>query len=484
MLKYFKSNTILKILQKCAKTTLLLFLLFETTACRLITLEELDISTNIKETKTYFEKESIDIVFSIEPERNAVESIINLKKNNSTVELDIFWNKKHCTIKPKEGFKKNCNYKFSICGRYRTFDDRYYNVDYQRFFIYGIEKDFFIMTQTKLPVSNKEPDNAIELTFNKSIDIPDFENNFSITPFIQIKKEYTDNDTKVIITPDDKWDINSFFTYSVKNIKSVDGYELVKEYKETFCAEKDYVRPELLSVNSQSISENINLGINDSLIFNFNKEIDFNSFKSHFVIQPPVRGNFCSDDKKICFTPEKHFNINQNYTVIIPQNIKDTNSIPPAKEYVFSFTPHNSFLKITDISFNNITDIQFSSITGNPFYTGDQIQDQITPVLISDCDTLFIQLNFSKQIDRKCLTNIEKAVSLNAQFPPYIKTPRLREIKWNDSQNSVILKYENFSYDAARKIIYSLNISCTEDLIKSTSGEYMENSLCVLFSAE
>ena len=66
MLKYFKSNTILKILQKCAKTTLLLFLLFETTACRLITLEELDISTNIKETKTYFEKESIDIVFSIE----------------------------------------------------------------------------------------------------------------------------------------------------------------------------------------------------------------------------------------------------------------------------------------------------------------------------------------------------------------------------------------------------------------------------------
>lgn|GEM_PF-1489769 len=464
-------------------------------SCSLINFEELDISSNVSENQMYFNENNVRLYFSIEPDKTVLKSLLSLRKNDSVIGSEISWTGSICSIQPKEGFKKNTAYRVSINGRCRTHDDRYYNIKFERSFIYGTDNDLFLLISIKEPKTDSAAGNtaspsetsALELNFNRSVDIADFENNFSVTPFIQLKKEYEENDTKIIIKPQTDWSVNTYFTWSIKNLKSADGYELAEEASSTFCAKEDLIQCKLVSVNAAEISDIINLeytlkndlelsnqtpaenaiAMSDSIAFKFNKDIDFSSFKSQLSIIPAVRGSFAQDKNTILFIPESSWKINTEYTVFISGSIKDTNGIPMHDDEYFSFKTSSNFLSVKNIA---LKDKNTTVLTENP--------DSVT---VSDFDTLFAEITFSDKINSKNLTKIEQAVSLEAVFPLFLKTPKLKEIKWSDSNRKVTLKYEGFSFSDTDDYIYRLKINSSPSLIVSESGEYMEDDTWTVF---
>ncbi|MBP5588496.1 MAG: hypothetical protein J6X37_07205, partial [Treponema sp.] len=110
-------------------------------SCSLINFEELDISSNVSENQMYFNENNVRLYFSIEPDKTVLKSLLSLRKNDSVIDSEISWTGSSCSIQPKEGFKKNTAYRVSINGRCRTHDDRYYNIKFERSFIYGSDND-------------------------------------------------------------------------------------------------------------------------------------------------------------------------------------------------------------------------------------------------------------------------------------------------------------------------------------------------------
>ena len=505
-------------------------------SCSIISFEELDISSNVSENQMYFDGSEVKINFSILPDRQAAESIMSVKKNDSVIDARIIWNNTSCIIEPKEGFKRNSTYRISINGKIKTSDNRYYETKFERSFIYGISNDFFLLTSFMEPGDKiQNPDDVLELIFNKPVDIADFENNFSITPFIQVKKTYEDGNTKVVITPQTKWPVNTFFTWTLRDLKSSDGYELAEEKSSTFYPYEDLEQCRLLSVcgaivsdliepqytlktqsssiagsNSQPSSSTAGnsqpsaaqqpsakptsalfyidgLSINDSIAFTFNKEIELSSFKNLFSITPAVKGSFIQDEKTVIFIPDDGFEISADYTILIPKSVKDKNSLPLHDDSIISFTPVNDFLKVTQISLADKTSVDFYSGEINSSYsTAGQSENpnEIPAIKVSDFDSLFAEISFSTGISPDFITKIEQAVTLEAVFPLFIKTPKLTEIKWNDSHTKATLKYEGFSYSQDQKYIYRLKINSSKSLLKSENGGYMKEDIWTVFSAE
>ena len=147
-------------------------------SCSIISFEELNISSNVSENQMYFDGSEVKINFSILPDRQTAESIMSVKKNDSVIDAKINWNNKSCIVEPKEGFKRNSTYRISINGKIKTSDNRYYETKFERSFIYGISNDFFLLTSFMEPGDKiQNPDDVLELIFNRPVDIADFENN-------------------------------------------------------------------------------------------------------------------------------------------------------------------------------------------------------------------------------------------------------------------------------------------------------------------
>lgn len=218
-----------------------------------------------------------------------------------------------------------------------------------------------------------------------------------------------------------------------------------------------------------------NIKINNALVFDFNKDVSIESFKTNFSISPKTNGNFYKDNFRIIFIPDENFNIQEKYTIKIDENIKDTNGIKLQKSIEFNFTPENNFLKIEKININGLTNLDFF-----PETTDFNNLNNIPTINISDLNKSFIKISFSKPIDKSNITNLEKLISIESFFPKNLNYPSLEKISYlNDYE--IIFEFSNFSYSDKNDDIYKLTINSSPNNIKSTENEYLEENLCALF---
>lgn len=429
-------------------------------SCSIINFEELNISSNIDKDEIYFDKNCIKIIFSIPPSALLTEKIITLKEDDSKVDLDFKWNQSECEIKPQTGFKKNSVYNFKICGTLITEDNRNYEIDYSRIFTYGTENDRFCLTAYSNPDETAQNKNLI-LTFNKPVDIPNFEDNFSISPYIKVSKTYSDDNKTITIIPEDNWTVNTYYTWLIKSIDSPEGYKTDKEYTRSFYYSHDYVLPQLVSSNLNDRK------ITDSLSFIFNKKINLESFENNFSISPYIKGYFTQNETTVTFHSLSNFEINKEYIIYLPSKICDENNLCLYSDIYKTFTPVNQFLTISSISINEAQNISLSN-------------ESISEIDITNTDSFFIEIIFSSPIKKENLTSAEKAIQIEPFFPASTTYPKLTSASWNQERTKLNLTYSNISKTYNNQL-YIITVSNSKTYFLTENEEYMEKDICIHF---
>lgn len=470
--------------------TLLLNLLF-ITSCSIVSFEELKIESNLKKNSIYLNEESFEIIFSIPVKESSLTEIISVYENSNSIKYNLIYEDTKIKITPFTNWKKGSYYSIKLNGNLLTSDNRIYEVSKTYNFFYKTDSTPFLLTNFITP---NKTDKSLYLEFNKPINILQFEENFSITPFIRIKKEYSNDNKTVKILPEDNWTANTLYKFDVKKFLSEDNYELFTTYTQEFIPNLDIKILELKSIQGAEITDintydykiiensflqetNVlkNIKINNALAFDFNKDVSIESFKTNFSISPKTNGNFYKDNFRIIFIPDENFNIQEKYTIKIDENIKDTNGIKLQKSIEFNFTPENNFLKIEKININGLTNLDFF-----PETTDFNNLNNIPTINISDLNKSFIKISFSKPIDKSNITNLEKLISIESFFPKNLNYPSLEKISYlNDYE--IIFEFSNFSYSDKNDDIYKLTINSSPNNIKSTENEYLEENVCALF---
>lgn len=430
------------------------------TSCNIISFENISISLNISETETYFSQDEIVISFSIMPDIKTTEKLISLKEDSLIQEIVFNWSNNQCKIHPLYGFKKNANYSLQLSGELMVNDGRFFDINLSRVFVYGIKNDQFSLLDYTNPNIN-ESRHEIVLVFNKPVDISSFEKNFSISPSISITKEYSDDNLQIKIKPEAKWNVNTYYTWNIKNLKSTDNYEIRQEYSDTFIYDKDYLLPRLISANINDRK------LDDTISFTFNKKININSFENNFSISPYTKGYFTQENETIIFHPLSNFQIQQEYTVCIPSKICDENSIPLYEDIYKTFKVTNNFLQVTSISINESQDFPLDDTN-------------IPEITLNNTDTLFIEISFSCPIKKEKLNSAEKAINLESFFPSDVSNPKITQIIWNQTHTKLILEYSNIS-KAYKKQLYKLQINPSKSYFLTENNEYMEKDICIHF---
>lgn len=464
------------------------------TSCSVVSFEELIIESNLSKNSLYFNNEFFQIKFSIPINENCIEEIISIKENNSTIKYTIEWNGSTLLLKPISEWKQGAYYSVNINGTAKTKDNKNYELSKNFSFYYGQAEEPFILLNYTTPNSTSK---KLVLNFNKAVNIQSFEEKFSLSPFIRTKKNYTNNNKRIEIIPENDWTVNTVFNFSIKELLSETNDILLTSYTNDFLANIDLNAPKLISIkpaiinniksneytlleNNFNINEKTieNISINNSLSFTFNKEMDLNSFETNFSISPKTPGRFYKDKETIIFIPDDYFQIKNEYTIKIDENLCDKNGLKIFSKLQYTFEVENDFLSIEKININDSSDIQFYNKIEN--FTNDE---NIQKINISDLSKTFIQIYFSKPIDKKNPENIEKLISIESFLPKNLSYPKLERISF-PAENQIIFEYSNFDSSSTEDYIYKIKINSSKNIINSTSYEYLKEDQCILFIAK
>ena len=436
-------------------------------SCDIISFEKLGAEISISETSDYYNSENIEITFSSQMQSQTVERIVALKKDGSRIEAEFIWENEKCLVKPIGGFIPGCAYDFSLSGQAQCADGREYDIAISRKFIFGEKEKIFVFEEFLSP---NESGGALELRFNKEIDVASFEMEFKISPYIQTNKEFHSDKKSVRIIPKDKWQINTFYTWTLENIFSADGYKIHKTYSENFMAESAHIRPQLLCVCPAILDENLEAekatfleeqdlsALHGKQPFGmiFSKPMDFDSVENALYFEPNIGGVLLkADERKFIYVPYENYKIGQEYLFSVNKSAKDIFGLEMQSQRNFYFSSDNEFLKVIYVG----TDSQ-------------RLEDGITEISIPDDGTLFLKIEFSSDISPKCYSSIEGAIKLGVLFPNSANPAKLNSIRPNG--NSVTLSWNNLSKEG----IYELKILGGKNYLASDFDEYLEEEKC------
>lgn len=437
-------------------------------SCGIISFERLETAISVAETADYYDGENIEVSFSAQMLHSTVEKIIALKKDGSKIETEFIWHNEKCLVKPIGGFIPGCAYDFSLRGQARTVDEREYSVAISRKFIFGEKEKIFILEDF---ISPNESDGALEFRFNKEIDVARFEQEFKISPYIQTNKEFSVDKKSVNIIPKDTWQINTFYTWTLENLFSADGYKIHTTYSENFMAQSAHVRPKVTCVCPVILNENLEaekaVFLKDQTLSDlqgkqplgiiFSKPMDFDSVKSALYFEVNLDGVLLkADECKFIYAPYENYKIAQEYVLTVSKNAKDIFGLEMQSQQNFYFTSDNEFLKIVSVE----TDLLHLQ------------ENHITEIAIPDDGTLFLNIQFSSDISPKCYKSIESAIKLGAFFPNSANPAKLNSIRPNGK--SVVLCWNNLS----KNCIYELKILGGKNYLVNDFDEYVEEEQC------
>lgn len=466
----------------------LIFLTFIISSCA-VSFEELKLSS-INIDQEYFNSKQIIIQSTIPLKKSSIEEITTLNKDGSVIDIDLTVDNNTIYIIPSEDWSNGSDYKLIINGTLQTTDGRNYETYFSKSFTYGIKGQHFSITDVSLPAS-KGTDKII-ITFNSPVDINSFEKAFSISPYIEVIKEYSENNDRIEITPASSWAYNSVYSIKLKNIKSEAGYILEHDYDNNFLIPAN-IQTELLSINvcspvniyTNDFTEEpavfkgnliTNLCTTDSLSFTFNSDILYDSFTSNFTISPSVQGKIIKNNRTFYFIPSTPFKDGTEYLITFNQNIKNTENLTLYNKIKYSFIPTSKKLIINNLSINETTDI--------PLYKKIKNDCVITHIEISKLKKAFILISFNLPLADNSISKIDKAVQISPYFPSSNTTPHLLSVNTMNNNKTLILEYDNFTSSSEGMNIYKINIDCNSQFLFSEHKNFMEENLCTLIYAD
>ena len=457
MLKAFKKIAFCFALATCAFS------------CAVVSFEELEAEISLQEKQNYYEHEHVRIGFSIEMEKTSVENLVSLKEDGKRLEAKIEWQNNLCLIKAPGDFKKGCAYVISLQGDAYTKDGRKYSLNIYREFIFGKETETFKLLNVEEEKDLNGDVICIRLVFNNAIDPSYFEREFNISPYIEVKIEYSKDFCVAEISPSDKWKANVYYSWSVKDIFSKSKVKLFREYSSSFLGAKKDKPPEITNIcpvigNVFLLDQKLNdLMEAQGIGLEFDCLMNPESVERGVNFTPSIQGFWTNiDSRKFIFTPYKNYQINKEYRLSITDSVEDKWGIKIKEDRNIYFTPAASFIKVDKATFN----------------TNNLVENQINQIEAEDGLPSYIKVFFDKPLSKKSLSGIKNSIKLDAVFPSVTQTPRLNSINLIN-ESCVELSYSNLSVALpCQECIYKLTVRGGENFIYDNLGECLKEDKC------
>ncbi|MBQ0003811.1 MAG: Ig-like domain-containing protein [Treponema sp.] len=458
---------------KILKYFLSLIFLTITFSCSFINFEKVSFTFSVAENSQIFEGEFFIINSSYDLQKSSFENIISLQENKTTVVLDYEWiDNSTLLIKPHSGWKKGLYYHFELNGNVDTVTKGSFSLTEHRHFLYGkIDENFILTDYTKTELNEKD---SLLFTFSKPVDQKSFITNFSISPSIETNITFDNENTVALVSAKEKWAINRQYTWTIsQSLSSQDGYYLKDKYSDLINTISDTENPKILTVCPVSLDGTIffteknlsELKDNQPIGFIFSKEMNFSSIENNITFSPAIKGDFYKvkdDNTRFIFKPYSNYEIKKEYTLKIQNKCKDLVDNELFEDKQIKFTAVNDFLKVLSIKINGIL-----LSTENPV--------EVTVPY----GEMTVEIAFSREIKDKILA--ENSISAGLTFPSTCNAPTKEAINWSNTLSQVTLKYSNLSSSTTDDYYYKVNVTGTSSGIKDSTGNYMENDVCVYF---
>lgn len=455
-------------------------------SCTVLSWDSLSVSVSPGANEVFYEGDAVTADFSIQPEHTSVEKAITLKVQNKTVQTIFSWSDSCCCIKPVTGWQKGADYKFLLDGTITTADGRKYTAYESRNFRFG-EKGNTLTIETCEPESNtlSEKKSCIRFTFNKPVVQTSFLENFSLSPYEQTSVSFSDDNRTATVEPVSSWPLNTILTWSVGQITAEDGYILDSSHSGFFRTMADTEQPEIIKIcpvhkntdGTFTWDENASLNTlreKQPVGIIFSKEMDFGSVENGISFKPALKGYFTkgsSDGTRFVYVPYEMYQIKKQYQMTVSTSVTDIYGLPLYNDTQTFFTSENTYLCINSIKTEDGTELT--------------ARQSPPAVKLPDSGIITATILFSTAItNNECRLQTEKAVSPSVVFPSTASIPSVLSVRWNIAGTGLIIEMTNFSKKGADNIPFYYELKCTGSAngAVNSSGEYMEEDTCVVFT--
>ncbi|MDR1024592.1 MAG: Ig-like domain-containing protein, partial [Treponema sp.] len=371
-------------------------------------------------------------------------------------------------------------YRIGLEGRIHTEDGRGYTTRLLRSFIYGREEDEFTLES-----SDMEGDCLI-LNFSRTPRLSSFSEHFSISPDTEYFCDLLG--TTVKIQPKTPWQINTRYTWSIRNMESADGHIMKKYYSAAFSGSDDFEIPclaELCPVNRQFSSGppylwkwgtelDGSLENHEGIGFIFSKPMDHASLRSGISFYPAIKGYFeDAGEDSIVFFPEEEYRLGTEYRITLSAAVKDSLGLAFFEELHYYFSSAHHWLEVEKLSLDS------GSL---PLEPGGIPQDHF--LLPAEPPGLELRIAFSRAIPPGRRRAAADAVSLSVLFPASAHSPVLVSVQWQDGGALLSMKFKDLSPSVTGvDNYYQIKILSGESGPVSDSGEYLKEDLWYVIRA-
>ncbi|MBO5731162.1 MAG: hypothetical protein J6R67_08195 [Treponema sp.] len=405
-------------------------------SCSFIDFSRLEVHCSLPENGGYFNEAELEVIFSLEVEALSLQEIIVLQRNGSTVATELRKTGASVFIKPTEPWQKGASYSLGIQGDAALVAGGSHQVRLYRRFTYGPQTGAFSLVDWKQPTEN-EP--SLEFQFTFPVDVPSFSKNFSLTPSISYSYQLEDEGRRVKIIPAEEWKYNQRYSWSIQGLESQEGFLLDKKYEGDFLGQIDTELPVLEKICAVHLlggneyfpkeGDGITLCDKEPLLFQFSKDMDFDSVNSGLRFEPSCAGQLRrgNNNREFLWVPEENWSLEEEYRVVVSAEVQDLSGISLGKQQEAYFTVDNDFLQVLSVSLGDggteIKDFQ------SPETLQINLQDAVPVSVQSQDSTIMTKITFSKDFDPEGLVQALDSISMEVFFPLTASYPVLEKVR-------------------------------------------------------
>lgn len=399
------------------------------------------------------------IKFNTEMIKKDVEKIFQVSSDFGAVKGDFNWKDNDIYFVPVEGWIPGIKYSFMLNGTVRSKDKRELLLNHFSSF-YAVNKMSLPGLDYYYPADGQSVsarDFYLELRFTHSMDKLSVESALSIEGAGNKLFEWQDDDKIIIVKTEKQLSPWTSYRWSLKDsAKTIDGLPLPKQYSGFFSTDLDKTFPRITGVKPAMFindawnvtGRDIETGLQsgEAVIIEFNKPMD-ESVLRYLRFEPSLSGRaeFLTENK-VVYIPSKTPEPETSYTLIIPDDVKDTEGLKLESEFRLCFTPDIPYLKV--LSFNDginlITENLFSGV--------------ILPIHInSEQKKAVFSLGFSVLFNNEEKLDAVQQIKLSVFFPKTLPPAGLQFIKWI-SGDRIQMAWEGLEESIEQANLYELKI--------------------------
>lgn len=426
----------------------------------------------------------IKIFFSKEMDHRSCENAFELSYNNQKLDGDFSWDHNVLVFLPKQKLKSGYKYFISMKKIAKDSKGRQLKQNYLTDFVVGIKDVFPVVTDieprdSQIVLNDKT---NIVILFSKEMNKKSVEDNFSITPGVEGVFSWL-NAYKLKFTQISKMTYSTEYKIKInKGVLDIDNYEMQQDFISFFIFGTNFSKTILEGVYqygdiSQPVSlrffSNNQQGVSkfSDLVFLYNNDLDFQSFKDNFSIAPNVEGSFekTSDIEgyKIIFKPEKNFYQNTKYYINISQGVKDI--------YQMDIDSFNIYFVVNGGDSVAPEIISVIDSSNNLWQQGD-----INNFLIGPNDSFNLTVTFSPSYNAEMdIISVQNNISISrmAGTGDQNYSALIRSFSWNTDNTKLDMTVSLVSSNNYYKLIFN----SSSDGIKDSNDNYIQKDIFYIF---